>query len=75
MLVTTHYMDEAERCHRIAYISDGRLWCEGTAREVVARSGLVTFVGTGEALSEAAEALRARARRRDGGDVRPRRCT
>ncbi|MCO5106869.1 MAG: ABC transporter ATP-binding protein [Burkholderiaceae bacterium] len=36
VLVSTHYMDEAERCHRLAYISEGRLLASGTADEVVA---------------------------------------
>jgi ABC-2 type transport system ATP-binding protein len=40
-------MDEAERCHEIAYISYGRLIARGTAQEVIARSGLVTFHGRG----------------------------
>ncbi|MGZ6077324.1 MAG: ABC transporter ATP-binding protein [Myxococcaceae bacterium] len=57
VLVSTHYMDEAERCHRIVYLSGGKLVVEGSAAEVVARSGLITFVGSGEGLSEAATAL------------------
>jgi ABC-2 type transport system ATP-binding protein len=40
-------MDEAERCHEIAYISYGRLIARGTADEVVAASNLVTFHGEG----------------------------
>ena len=40
VLVSTHYMDEAERCHRINYISYGRLIAEGTVDEVVARAVL-----------------------------------
>ena len=40
VLVSTHYMDEAERCHRISYIAYGRLIAEGTVDEVVARAGL-----------------------------------
>ena len=47
VLVSTHYMDEAERCHEIAYISYGRLIARGTAAEVIARSGLTTFHGEG----------------------------
>ena len=47
VLVSTHYMDEAERCHEIAYISYGRLIARGTAAEVIARSGLITFHGEG----------------------------
>jgi ABC-2 type transport system ATP-binding protein len=46
VLVTTHYMDEAERCHRIAYISFGRLLIHGTADEVVAHAGLHTWTVT-----------------------------
>ena len=57
VLVSTHYMDEAERCHRIVYLSGGKLVAEGSAAEVVAHSRLITFVGTGESLSEAAAAL------------------
>ena len=44
VLVSTHYMDEAERCHRLAYISSGRLLVEGTPDEVIARSGLTTWL-------------------------------
>jgi ABC-2 type transport system ATP-binding protein len=47
VLVSTHYMDEAERCHRIVYISSGRVIARGTVDEVVANSGLVTFVVRG----------------------------
>ncbi len=44
VLVSTHYMDEAERCHRINYISYGHLIASGSAAEVVAASGLHTFI-------------------------------
>ena len=47
VLVSTHYMDEAERCHEIAYISYGRLIARGTAETVIAQSGLITFHGEG----------------------------
>jgi ABC-2 type transport system ATP-binding protein len=47
VLVSTHYMDEAERCHEIAYISYGRLIARGTAEEVIHASGLITFRGEG----------------------------
>ena len=40
VLVTTHYMDEAELCHRLAFLSRGRLIGVGTPREITARFGL-----------------------------------
>jgi ABC-2 type transport system ATP-binding protein len=43
VLVSTHYMDEAERCHRIAYLAYGRLLANGTVAEVVQGSGLSTW--------------------------------
>ena len=59
VLVTTHYMDEAERCHRIACIAYGNLLVRGTVEEVVASAGLVTWAVVGEGLTELAEKLRA----------------
>jgi len=59
VLVSTHYMDEAERCHRLAYIADGRLLASGTPDELVARSGLHTWAGRGAAAVAAAAALEA----------------
>ncbi|MCI0749990.1 MAG: ABC transporter ATP-binding protein [Nevskiales bacterium] len=48
VLVSTHYMDEAERCHRLAYMTDGRLLAQGAPSELMAASGLVTWsVGGG----------------------------
>jgi ABC-2 type transport system ATP-binding protein len=47
VLVSTHYMDEAERCHQIAYISNGALIARGTGEQVIAQSGLVTFEANG----------------------------
>jgi ABC-2 type transport system ATP-binding protein len=44
VLVSTHYMDEAERCHEIAYIANGEVLARGTVEEVIARSGLVTYI-------------------------------
>ncbi|WP_195759931.1 ABC transporter ATP-binding protein [Paracoccus sp. S-4012] len=58
VLVSTHYMDEAERCHRIHYIAYGRLITSGTVEEVIAEAGLVTrTVQTGRPAA-LAEALR-----------------
>lgn len=57
VLVSTHYMDEAERCHRLAYISYGRLLATGTADEVVARAGLQTWELRGHGLTDAVALL------------------
>ncbi|RXH15378.1 ABC transporter ATP-binding protein [Bradyrhizobium guangzhouense] len=48
VLVSTHYMDEAERCHEIAYIAYGHLLAHGTVEEVIAKSALTTYTVTGE---------------------------
>ena len=58
VLVSTHYMDEAERCHRINYISYGRLVAKGTVAEVVRNAGLTTLVLEGAATPEAADRLK-----------------
>ena len=47
VLVSTHYMDEAERCHEIAYIAYGDLLAQGTVEQVVAGAGLSTWSVTG----------------------------
>jgi ABC-2 type transport system ATP-binding protein len=57
VLVSTHYMDEAERCHEIAYIAYGELLTHGTVDEVVAQSGLTTFTVTGSDLAALADQL------------------
>ena len=49
-LISTHYMDEAERCHRLAYLAYGDLLVSGTADEVVAQSGLKTWSVTGDSV-------------------------
>ncbi|HEX2353416.1 MAG TPA: ABC transporter ATP-binding protein, partial [Xanthobacteraceae bacterium] len=59
VLVSTHYMDEAERCHEIAYIAFGELLAKGTAREVVAKSGLSTWIVSGKDLHHLATRLEA----------------
>ncbi|OYX43571.1 MAG: multidrug ABC transporter ATP-binding protein [Rhodobacterales bacterium 32-67-9] len=58
VLVSTHYMDEAERCHRINYVSFGRLVAKGTVAEVVKNAGLTTVVLEGAGTLKAAERLK-----------------
>ena len=58
-LITTHYMDEAERCHRLAYISYGNLLTHGTVAEVIAHVRLTTWSVSGPDLLTLAERLRA----------------
>ena len=63
VLVSTHYMDEAERCHEIAYIAYGELLARGTVDEVIASSHLTTYTVTstnGGSLTKLAEELAAR---------------
>jgi ABC-2 type transport system ATP-binding protein len=63
VLVSTHYMDEAERCHEIAYIAYGDLLAHGTVDEVIAASHLATYavaVNDGENLTKLGEELGAR---------------
>jgi len=57
VLVSTHYMDEAERCHEIAYIAYGHLLAHGSAQEVIARSALTTYNVTGDNLHTLQEQL------------------
>jgi ABC-2 type transport system ATP-binding protein len=62
VLVSTHYMDEAERCHTLAYIAYGKLLVTGSAAEVIEHSGLTTFVvgvpgGSERVLADLARAL------------------
>jgi ABC-2 type transport system ATP-binding protein len=61
VLVTTHYMDEAERCHRLAFIFRGELLDTGTPEEVVARRHLRVAELETDRATEAADILRRRA--------------
>jgi ABC-type multidrug transport system ATPase subunit len=58
VLVSTHYMDEAERCKRIVYLSNGRIIVQGAPQDVPRQSGLITFEATGDGVDEAARQLR-----------------
>ena len=57
VLVSTHYMDEAERCHEIAYIADGELLAHGPVEDVVRGAGLSTWRVSGEDLHALAQTL------------------
>ena len=57
VLVSTHYMDEAERCHRIHYISYGKLLASGTVAEVIEGAGLTTFILKGTNIVDIAARL------------------
>ena len=56
-LISTHYMDEAERCHRLAYILNGILLAHGTVAEIIAETNLTTWEASGPNLLELAEVL------------------
>ena len=66
VLVSTHYMDEAERCHQIAYIAYGELLTRGTIEDVIANSGLITWTVSG---ADDPHALAEELERRDGVDM------
>jgi ABC-2 type transport system ATP-binding protein len=58
VLVSTHYMDEAERCNRIVYLANGRIVVQGGADDVSRHSGLITYEATGADVDNAARSLR-----------------
>jgi len=58
VLITTHYMDEAERCHRLAYIAYGKLLAQGTTAEVINSARLSTWSISGPNLMELSQLLR-----------------
>ena len=58
ILVSTHYMDEAERCNRIVYLAKGHIVVQGTAEDITKQSELITFEATGVDVEPAARRLR-----------------
>ena len=71
VLVSTHYMDEAERCHRIVYIAYGAIVARGTASEIIGESGLATYVIAGRAGERGGARACRQAGRRAGRRLRP----
>ena len=61
VLVSTHYMDEAERCHELAYIAYGRLLARGSIGQVIADAGLYTWIADGADVAALIAPLRERA--------------
>ncbi|HZT62596.1 MAG TPA: ABC transporter ATP-binding protein [Burkholderiales bacterium] len=58
VLVSTHYMDEAERCHKLAYIAFGKLMVQGSAEEIIGAQKLTTWEISGDDLAAIAGRLR-----------------
>jgi len=58
VLISTHYMDEAERCHKLAYIAYGNLLAAGSAKSVIEEQKLFTFAAYGDDLMELSEKLK-----------------
>ena len=58
VLVSTHYMDEAERCHELVYIAYGKVLARGTEAEIVRDAGLAVWAVQGDALSALVEPLK-----------------
>jgi len=57
VLISTHYMDEAERCHKLAYIAYGNLLAQGSAKSIIDSQHLFTYEITGESLMEVSKSL------------------
>lgn len=57
VLVSTHYMDEAERCNRLAYVVRGRLMIEGTIPDIIRQVGLTTWLARGSNFSKLSDEL------------------
>lgn len=61
VLVSTHYMDEAERCDRIVYLANGKLVTQGRVNDIIDQSGLVTFRAEGDGIRQFASAIKGQA--------------
>ncbi|WP_438864565.1 ABC transporter ATP-binding protein [Neptunicella sp.] len=58
VLVSTHYMDEAERCDRIVYLANGKLLTQGTVADIIEQSDIVTYQIRGNEVRTVADAIR-----------------
>src|SRR5207245_5220087 len=58
VLVSTHYMDEAERCHELVYIAYGKVLARGTERDIISGAGLTVWQVEGETASAATQPLK-----------------
>lgn len=58
ILVSTHYMDEAERCHRLAYLAYGSILAAGTPKDVIAQQKLITWAVSGNDMQQFPDKLR-----------------
>jgi ABC-2 type transport system ATP-binding protein len=59
VLVSTHYMDEAERCHNLVYIAYGDILARGTEREIIEGAGLSVWTIEGDNLAQIVAPLKA----------------
>ncbi|WP_420237044.1 ABC transporter ATP-binding protein [Telmatobacter bradus] len=57
VLVSTHYMDEASRCHKLAYIAYGKLLAQGTEDKIIRNEALSTWQLRGNNLTALSERL------------------
>ncbi|OHD85041.1 MAG: multidrug ABC transporter ATP-binding protein [Sulfuricurvum sp. RIFCSPLOWO2_02_FULL_43_45] len=57
VLISTHYMDEAERCHKLAYIAYGNLLAQGSAQSIIERQRLFTYEIMGDRLMDISKSL------------------
>lgn len=58
VLISTHYMDEAERCHKLAYIAYGNLLASGSAKSIIESQGLSTYEVSGDGLMDISKFLK-----------------